>query len=84
MGVLPLAFRRGENCQSLALDGSETFHIQGIENIQPRAKVRVVVVKSDGERVEFYVAARLDTAVDFAYFKHGGILPFVLRKILSN
>lgn len=84
MGVLPLAFRERENCRSLVLDGSEIFHIQGIENIQPRGKVRVAVVKSDGERVEFDVAARLDTAVEVAYFKHGGILPFVLRKILSN
>ena len=84
MGVLPLTFKDGQNFESLGLDGSEVFQIQGVENIQPRQIVKVVASKSDGMQIEFEAMTRLNSALEVAYFKNGGILPFVLRKILTN
>jgi aconitate hydratase len=80
MGVLPLTFKNGNSWESLGLDGSETYTIIGIENIEPRKSLHVRAVKLDGQKIEFDVTARIDVA----YFKHGGILPYVLRKILSE
>ena len=84
MGILPLSFKPGETFAGLGLDGSELYHITGIEQIEPRGPVRVTALKSDGARVEFEAVARLNSALEVAYFQHGGILPFVLRKILSS
>jgi len=83
MGVLPLAFQRGDSWKSLGLDGSETFDIQGIEGMQPRKVLTVAATKKDGTRVSFQVVARLNTEVDVAYFEHGGILAYVLRKLMG-
>lgn len=83
MGVLPLVFAPGENAGSLGIDGSERFTINGIEAITPRQQLLVTAEKSDGSRVTFPVTARLDTDVEVAYFKNGGILPYVLRKIVA-
>jgi aconitate hydratase len=82
MGVLPLIFKAGESADSLGLDGSETYFIEGIEAIQPRKTLQMRAVKSDGREVNFEVTARLDTEVDLDYFNHGGILPYVLRKLV--
>ena len=84
MGVLPLTFNDGDSWQSLGLDGSETYTITGIEDITPLKTLGVQAVKPDGSKIEFNVTARLNTDIDVAYFKHGGILPYVLRKILSE
>ncbi|UCF91455.1 MAG: aconitate hydratase AcnA [Desulfobacterales bacterium] len=84
MGVLPLIFRAGEGWESLGLDGSETFSINGIANMTPRKVLQVKAVKSDGREVDFEVIARLDTEVDVAYFENGGILAYVLRKVLDS
>jgi aconitate hydratase len=84
MGVLPLTFNNGDSCESLGLDGSETFTITGIANIEPRKTLHVRAVKPDGGEIEFEVTARLNTDIDIEYFKHGGILPYVLRKILAE
>ncbi|MGD9009775.1 MAG: hypothetical protein PVG41_17750, partial [Desulfobacteraceae bacterium] len=83
MGVLPLIFKAGENAESLGLDGSETYFIEGIEGIEPRKTLQMTAVKTDGRAVKFEVTARLDTEVDLDYFSHGGILPYVLRKLVS-
>lgn len=82
MGALPLVFNEGESWESLGLDGSESFFISGIENMTPRKIVRVKAVKNDGREVNFEAVARLDTDIDVDYFKNGGILPYVLRKML--
>jgi aconitate hydratase len=82
MGILPLVFREGQNGRSLGLDGSETFSISGIENMQPRKVLQVRAVKEDGSEIAFEVTARLDTQIEMEYFAHGGILPYALRKIL--
>ncbi len=83
MGVLPLTFKNGDSRDNLDLDGSETYTITGIENIEPRKTLHVQAVKPDGREIEFAVTARLNTDIDVEYFKHGGILPYVLRKIMS-
>jgi aconitate hydratase len=84
MGVLPLVFLDGQGIPSLALKGDETYTIKGIEGIAPRAQLSVTATRPDGQSVEFDVLARLDTEVEVDYFTHGGILPFVLRKIMAE
>ncbi len=83
MGALPLIFKEGDSWQGLGLDGSEAYTITGIENMQPRKVLQVKAVKQDGSEVNFEVIARLDTDVDVDYFNNGGILPYVLRKVLA-
>ncbi|MGD9367364.1 MAG: aconitate hydratase AcnA [Desulfobacteraceae bacterium] len=83
MGVLPLVFNTGESVGKLGLDGSERYTVQGIETIVPRQRLAVSAEKSDGSQTTFEVTARLDTDVEVAYFKNGGILPYVLRKIID-
>lgn len=83
MGVLPLVFKENENLETLGLTGSETFFIKGITDIHPRKELSVKAVQSDGKEISFEVIARLDTEVDVDYFVNGGILQYVLRKILS-
>jgi aconitate hydratase len=84
MGILPLIFQEGENAASLGLDGTETYFVEEIENMQPRKTVKVRAVKKDGSTVAFTTTARLDTEVDVDYFHHGGILPYVLRKLMVS
>lgn len=82
MGALPLIFKDGENSKTLGLNGSETFTIEGLSDIAPRKELKVTVVRSDGTQFSFGVIARLDTEVDVTYFRHGGILPYVLRQMM--
>ena len=84
MGVLPLMFMPGENAERLGLDGSETYFISGIENIKPRQQLTVRSVKSDKSEIKFKVTARLDSDIEVDYYKNGGILPYVLRKIIRQ
>ena len=84
MGALPLVFKPGESWSGLGLDGSETFSISGIEDMQPRKVLQVKAVKEDGREIDFEVIARLDTEVDVAYFENNGILPYVLRKLMGE
>jgi len=83
MGVLPLVFDTGNNAGTLDLDGSERYTIEGVAAIEPRQRLTVSAEKADGSKTEFQVTARLDTDVEVAYFKNGGILPYVLRKIIA-
>jgi len=84
MGVLPLQFREGESWKSLGLTGKETFDILGIENISPRKELTVRATGPNGKVTEFKVIARLDTEIEVEYYRHGGILPYVMRKIISG
>ena len=85
MGVLPLQFIEGQNAASLALTGREVFDITGLgDDIRPLAQVTVTAVDPDGARRSFQAIARLDSAVEVNYFRNGGILPAVLRKILNS
>ncbi len=85
MGILPLEFMEGENAKTLGLDGSEVYDILGIsEGLEPGKILRVRARKGDGSTVEFRVRARLDTPIEVEYYKHGGILQYVLRKMLKE
>ena len=83
MGVLPLQFRDGESAASLGLSGEEVFSIEGLADAMaggggPPQEVRVLAGAS-----EFRARVRIDTPREAEYFRHGGILPFVLRQLLS-
>ena len=80
MGILPLEFMPGENAEKLGLDGSEVYDILGIsEGLYPGKILTVRAKKEDGRVIEFKVKARLDTPIEVEYYKHGGILQYVLR-----
>jgi aconitate hydratase A / 2-methylisocitrate dehydratase len=78
MGLLPLQYQDGENAESLGLTGRETFAIEGVDN----AEAREVTVRADDK--EFRARVRLDTPREREYLRHGGILPFVLRRLLAG
>ena len=85
MGVLPLQFEEGDTPESLGLTGRETFDILGVsEGLEPHARLRVVVRTDDGHERSFSTVARLDSAVDVEYYRNGGILQTVLRRIASG
>jgi aconitate hydratase len=84
MGVLPLQFAEGENATSLGLDGSETFSISGVADIQPRQDVDVQVTRADGSTSNFTARCRIDTFNELEYFKAGGILHYVLRRLAAQ
>jgi aconitate hydratase len=88
MGVLPLQFRDGESYASLGLTGRETFDVSGLQARAARAgaerTVSVARVADDGAATEFTVLARLDTPQEREYYRHGGILHFVLRQLLGT
>ena len=84
MGVLPLVFKGDDSVESLGLDGTETYTIGGIKDITPRKELQVKAVKEDGREVDFRVGTRLDSEIEVDYFKHGGILPYVLRKMMKS
>lgn len=87
MGVIPLQFPQGESHESLGLDGTETFDIEGItafnEGSIPKT-VHVTATKESGETVEFDADVRIDTPGEADYFRHGGILQYVLRQMVKN
>jgi len=84
MGVLPLKFPEGKNAESLGLDGSEEFSVEGLDDaIQPKSEVTVRAKKSDGRLVEFKATALLNTAVEVNYYRNGGILHTVLRNLVK-
>ena len=82
MGVLPLEFKPGENAETLGLSGHESFTIEGVRNLAPRARLRVQARDDQGKAKTFEVVARADTPEEVAYYRHGGILPYVLRQML--
>jgi aconitate hydratase len=84
MGILPLQFRPGENKEVLGLTGRETYDITGIaQGLKPHQEVTVKVTREDGSTFTFQTIARLDSPIDVTYYKNGGILPTVLRRLLQ-
>jgi aconitate hydratase len=84
MGVLPLQFAEGTNAQSLGLDGSETFDVLGLsDDVKPRGKLVLRITRADGQAQEVPVTLRIDTPIEVEYYRHGGILPFVLRELMA-
>jgi aconitate hydratase len=84
MGVLPLEFSNGQTWQSLGLTGEETFDIAVDDKVQPRGTVHVTAKSDNGETIEFDAVVRIDTPVELDYYRNGGILPAVLRKLLKE
>ncbi|HZU50896.1 MAG TPA: aconitate hydratase AcnA, partial [Sphingomicrobium sp.] len=83
MGVLPLQFREGENAETLGLTGAEKYSIEGVGEIQPRQDVQVKVTRDNGEEFSFVARCRIDTFNELEYFRSGGILQFVLRRLAA-
>ena len=84
MGVLPLRFTQGQNAESLGLDGSEVFTIEGLnDDIKPQSEITVKAKKSDGRTIEFKAAVLLNTSVEVNYYRNGGILHTVLRNLVK-
>ncbi len=83
MGVLPLNFMEGESADSLGLDGTESYDIEGLGDGSAKL-VTVTATAADGSRRQFKARSRLDTPKEVDYYRHGGILNFVLRQLASN
>ncbi len=84
MGVLPLELPDGQTWQSLGLTGEETFEIAGLDNnLEPGAELTVRASTPGGQQIEFSATARIDTPVEVEYYRHGGILPYVLRNLMD-
>jgi aconitate hydratase len=82
MGVLPMQFLPGENAVSLGLTGEETFDVLDVEDITPRKRLRVRATMPDGGTTEFDAIARIDSPVEVEYYRNGGILQTVLRRLM--
>ena len=84
MGVLPLQFPEGVSAQTLGLVGTEEFSFEGLDDsIKPMSDVVLHITKASGEKTSVTLRSRIDTAIEVDYFRHGGILPFVLRQLLA-
>ncbi len=83
MGVLPLQFKPGDSWEKLRLAGDETIDIRLPDEIRPQGDAALVVTRADGQRVALAVTLRIDTPVEIDYYRHGGILPYVLRQLLA-
>jgi len=85
MGVLPLEFLPGENGKSLGLTGRETYDVEGVAaGLAPGKRLAVRARAEDGKERTFQVTARVDTPDDVEYYRHGGLLPYVLRGMLAE
>ena len=85
MGILPLQLKLGQNAETLGLTGKERVTVRGISGeLTPRQDVTVEVERPDGTKTSFVTTARLDTPVEINYYRNGGILQTVLRKMLKG
>jgi hypothetical protein len=85
MGVLPCQFKEGVNAETLGLDGTECFSLLGLESgITPRQDVTLVIQRADGTTEQVPVILRIDTPIEVEYYRHGGILPYVLRQLIAQ
>jgi len=84
MGVLPLQFTAADSAQTLGIKGDETVDVLGLDDIQPQQQLKLRITSSDGRQVEIPVKSRIDTAIEVDYYKHGGILPYVLRELIGR
>ena len=83
MGVLPLVFEAGQSWQGLGITGEEVVTIRGLADLRPRQKLTVTIAPVDGKARDIEVLCRIDTEEELSYYRHGGILPFVLRNLAS-
>ena len=83
IGVLPLTYKDGQTRESLGLDGTETFDITIPDDLKARQDIAVTATKADGSKVQFTAMCRVDTPVEVEYYRHGGILQYVLRRLMK-
>jgi aconitate hydratase len=85
MGVLPCQFQEGTSAQTLGLDGTELFDLIGLETgIEPRQEITLTIRRSEGQTEPVPVMLRIDTPIEVEYYRHGGILPYVLRQLIGS
>jgi aconitate hydratase len=85
MGVLPLQFLDGQSRESIGLSGEEVFDVDGVAaGLAPGKRLSVTATSSDGSKKRFEAVARIDTVVELEYYRHGGILPYVLRQLVRS
>jgi len=85
MGVLPLQFKDQDSVQSLAINGTETYDIEGLsDGIKPQQDATLVIHRANGDTTRVAVLLRIDTPIEVDYYQHGGILPYVLRQLLAD
>jgi aconitate hydratase len=85
MGVLPLQFKEGVSAQTLQLDGTETYDLLGLnDQLKPQQDLTLGVTRANGETANVAVVCRIDTPVEIDYYRHGGILPYVLRQLAGG
>jgi aconitate hydratase len=85
MGVLPLQFKEGISAQTLKLDGTETYDVIGLDaNLKPQQDLALRITRANGQAENVNVRCRIDTPIEIDYYQHGGILPYVLRQLISK
>jgi aconitate hydratase len=85
MGVLPCQFKEGMNAQTLRLDGTDLYDIEGVtDGIRPRQDLKLIIRRAGGVSESVPITLRIDTLIEVDYYRHGGILPYVLRQLLSG
>jgi aconitate hydratase len=84
MGVLPLQFLGTDSAESLGLKGDEEIDVLGLDDIRPQQELTLVIRRANGTRQEVKVKSRIDTPIEVDYYKHGGIMPYVLRELLAK
>jgi aconitate hydratase len=85
MGVLPCRFKEGVTARTLKLDGTETFDIVGLKDgMEPREDLTLIIHRQNGETLDLPLTLRIETPVEVEYYRHGGILPYVLRQLLEK
>ena len=84
MGVLPLQFKGADSVESIGIEGDEEFDIVGLNHIRPQMEVSLVITRGDGSRRALPLLCRIDTPVEVDYYRHGGILPYVLRALMAG
>jgi aconitate hydratase len=83
MGVLPLQFCQGDSWQTLGLTGNEVIDVLPDPDLKPQSRAKLVVTRADGSQQKLELILRIDTPIEVDYYRHGGILPFVLRQLLA-
>jgi aconitate hydratase len=82
---LPLQFKEGVSAQTLQLDGTETYDLLGLnDQLKPQQDLTLGITRANGETVHLAVTCRIDTPVEIDYYRHGGILPYVLRQLAGG
>ena len=84
MGVLPLQFKENDSTQSLGIKGDEQFDLLGLDDIHPQQTITLVIHQPDGTQKSVELLCRIDTAIEIDYYNHGGILPYVLRELVTH